>query len=218
VCRVRPSVTLNNRVWARRLPLVPPRRLLPEDAQVSPRIEYLDPSGRCSIGGTGRGPRWRSGHAGRHVYRSNRPNADTSDTWPVRVTCSECGTSWEYRGHSGRTQCRCGKKLYLPVATRRAAGIYEGTGEHAARPTDAARHSHVRRPAASAHAGSAHPAADAVETFEGEDACREGADLFALVLVVAAIAGNAWWLWHTFGRPWWERRRRSAAGSSADSA
>jgi hypothetical protein len=37
-------------VWSSRLPLVPPSRLLPEDAQVNRRIENLDPTGLTSSG------------------------------------------------------------------------------------------------------------------------------------------------------------------------
>lgn len=130
---------------------------------------------------------------------------------PVHITCNACGTSREYRGHSGRTQCRCGKKLYVPVATRRAAGIDDGVREHSARPRHAARHSHEGPPA-----GRRVLATRSVEPDDETYAESEGADLVALAIVVTAAIGFGWWCWHTFGRPWWELRKLERQAPTAD--
>jgi hypothetical protein len=41
----------------------------------------------------------------------------------VSITC-DCGNRWEYRGSSGRTQCRrCRARVYITAEQRRSAGL-----------------------------------------------------------------------------------------------
>jgi hypothetical protein len=142
---------------------------------------------------------WRRRPHASHTH--SHSHAFTSEDWTVHVTCRDCGASWEYRGRSGRTMCPQGHRVYVPAATRRAAGEYEPPARARQAPPHSPHGASVGRPARD----------DAIyedagrREYAGTDDDREPVDAVVVVLGLAGL-GVAWWCWRRFGCPWWRRR------------